>query len=551
MESTSPDIVQGEIPRRVGSPIPGSAAYDRGSPFDALKTSSAQMTSEGRLLAAARKPVDALEQRLFRQMERVRNDCDQARVTMVKRFEGRMATLEAQAPQKKMEHELAEVFGRCDRVTEIMKQQTQRLDHLDNRQADWRRHVEEILQAQQANLERRLQSISSGTRAAEKSIASHHQRLGACEECLEENLRHGQEITQALASLNHQLMVLEAQIRLQRSRGGSPWGEDLLDSSPDHLTSQEDLRHNTEARLVTLEEQFRSFQRNVEASQESRDNPASVQHDEIGFGGCHSVDIDRLLAAGGDDHPSAKALMSRIAAAEKLIEHLVTDVAEIQCDAKLAPDLRVLVAQLQEIAPKVIEHERQLQMHATSDITEGLRRDLQVATGRILAIEMLTASIAPEFAAIHADIDNLKIGAGSSENKLGELAKCMAHVQTNLEALNMEGATRKKTEAKLTRSVEGLCASSVDKQALESAVAERMEAEKKLSNQLKKAIANSAEKKALETMAIDMNAVARDLLGKIEDLADHVKKRGQIEAPEIRHENLDAKMHGADRKSVV
>jgi len=357
-----PDALLGDSPRRqVSPPSPG----DLSSPWASPQISPKQMSSESRLLAAARKPLEALEQRMGRQMERLRTECEQAAASVAKRLEARLAAVEA--PQKKMEQRLFEVCGRCEHVAASVKQQTGRMELLDNRATQWHRQMEDTVKAQQADFDRRFQGLSTNsacsTKATEESLTTHRKRISACEECLEENLRHGQEFSQALANLSRRLLILET--RAGHEADQSPQRGRFQAESHRRLAGLSD--ESILARVSSLEEQWKAFQANSWSAKCKAENAGLVQHSDTG--GCGSGDevIDGFLALGDDDHPAWKSLISRLSSTETRIQDLTNTVAEIHADAKLGPELSMLVKHLQEIAPKVIEHERQLQMHSACD----------------------------------------------------------------------------------------------------------------------------------------------------------------------------------------
>lgn len=421
-------------PNRSGS----SGAATRAPYSVALTTKAAQ---DSAVLTAVRRQMEALEDKLSGQIQRVQLQSDRLRDAALSRVDSKMGAMEAIQP--KLDRRLAELSGNYKGLSDEMQAQIRRLDQMDSRLWEWRHQMEEEVRTKFSEIEQAYQKIASSLRVSTATNDDlnkrHNQRILRLEGMSEDRQHQQEEATQAMLSLHGRLSELEDRhnqdVALYNeeapiSREVKPDLVDVPDRASvmhietrlsdacgriDHLIqdfhdvhgkiqAQEERLKSLQTRHETKDEHYRELKDRVErtdwdsrlkelqsdlhemaqtkiehserlellqrkfdggeqalqqAHEEACDHIRQMHHHiQHGFAQAPVMEVDdRGLGVNEVVTMEVKECMSRLEHSEARIDKLTANVDEA---VTLVPRVGTLVDQLQNITPKVIEHETTL-----------------------------------------------------------------------------------------------------------------------------------------------------------------------------------------------
>ncbi|CAJ1369264.1 unnamed protein product [Effrenium voratum] len=141
--------------RALGSTGSGSAATARAAN---VVHAAARASYEGAMLAAVRRQMESLEEKVEKQLSRQAQD--RGREAAVQRLEEKLQATETLQP--KVERRLAELSGNFKGLSDEMQAQIRRVDLLDDRRWEWRHQVEEELAKKCQQQEQQVQLLAAG-----------------------------------------------------------------------------------------------------------------------------------------------------------------------------------------------------------------------------------------------------------------------------------------------------------------------------------------------------------------------------------------------------
>ncbi|CAJ1427327.1 unnamed protein product [Effrenium voratum] len=133
----------------------GSAATARAAN---VVHAAARASYEGAMLAAVRRQMESLEEKVEKQLSRQAQD--RGREAAVQRLEEKLQATETLQP--KVERRLAELSGNFKGLSDEMQAQIRRVDLLDDRRWEWRHQVEEELAKKCQQQEQQVQLLAAG-----------------------------------------------------------------------------------------------------------------------------------------------------------------------------------------------------------------------------------------------------------------------------------------------------------------------------------------------------------------------------------------------------
>lgn len=197
-------VAQRMTPNRSGS----SGANTRAAYGGAVTTKAAQ---DSAILTAVRRQMEALEDKLSGQIQRVQQQSDRLRDAALSRVDSKMGTMEAIQP--KLDRRLAELSGNYKGLSDEMQAQIRRLDQMDSRLWEWRHQMEEEVRTKFTEIEQAYQKIQSSLRVSSATNDDlhkrHNQRVLRLEGLWEDRQAQHEEATQGLLSLHSRLSELE------------------------------------------------------------------------------------------------------------------------------------------------------------------------------------------------------------------------------------------------------------------------------------------------------------------------------------------------------
>lgn len=358
----------GALTKRSGS-VPGSARGTAGS-------------READTVPIFRKHWEAAEERLSVQIGRVQQQNEKLREAAFSRVDAKLCGFEAL--QLKIDRRLAELSGNFQGISAEVQVQIRRIDQIDSRLRSWKQELEDMIEARFAELEKNFHQIESSARlsssSSEDSINRWSRRLLRLEGLIDERTAAADDVNQSLLNLHARLsqvedardqdvglMPLPVQSAIQAEETGvlSVLQTQLADAtsklqrwqSESHdlhlrVEAQEERLKSLRTLMETKDECVRSLSDRVERAdwegqcKELQDQLVSLANS------CQRVELEmcqkeRVAAV----EEEAKGCIRRI---EKLEGHL--EVPEPATNETLT-NIKALLEQLKEVAPKVIEHE--------------------------------------------------------------------------------------------------------------------------------------------------------------------------------------------------
>lgn len=138
---------------------------------------AAQAARESTILAVVRQQMEAMEERLSAQINRVQQQCNRTRDTAFAQVDSKLGALEASQP--KMDRRLAELAGNFKGLSDEMQAQIRRTDAVETRFWEARQQQDEELRSKLSELEQGFQQASSQMRIAQVAGDDVQRRCGS------------------------------------------------------------------------------------------------------------------------------------------------------------------------------------------------------------------------------------------------------------------------------------------------------------------------------------------------------------------------------------
>lgn len=171
----------------------------------------ARAGQDNAVLLAVRKQMEALEDKLSTQINRVQQQGDKLREAAFSRYDSKLDVVETNHP--KMERRLAELAGSLRGLSDEMQNQIRRIHQTDTRLYEWRSQLEEEIRAKLGEIEQNQQNMASTIRVHKNTNDDSHkkynQRLMRLEALTEERLAGIDDINQSVMQLHARLREVE------------------------------------------------------------------------------------------------------------------------------------------------------------------------------------------------------------------------------------------------------------------------------------------------------------------------------------------------------
>jgi len=162
-------------------------------------------------MAAFRRQVEGVEEKLGGQITRVQQHGDRLREAALARVEAKLGNLEALQP--KLDRKLAELSGNYKGLSDEMQAQIRRIDQMDSRLWEWRHQMEEEVRGKFTEVEQGHQQVASQVRlasaTAEDAAKQMQNRFRRLEALVEARLGISEDVNQSLVALDSRLQELE------------------------------------------------------------------------------------------------------------------------------------------------------------------------------------------------------------------------------------------------------------------------------------------------------------------------------------------------------
>lgn len=172
----------------------------------------AKAAQETAILTAMKRQLEALEEKLQSQIQRVQQHGDRVREAALSRVDAKVGIMEALQP--KLDRRLAELSGNYKGLSDEMQAQIRRIDQMDSRFWDWRHQLEEEVRSRFVDLENAQKESDSAIRLAsatnEDALKRVSSRLRRLETLVEERMGYYDDVNQSLAGLDARMQEMEA-----------------------------------------------------------------------------------------------------------------------------------------------------------------------------------------------------------------------------------------------------------------------------------------------------------------------------------------------------
>eukprot|EP00930_Biecheleria_cincta_P059361 TRINITY_DN450_c0_g2_i1.p1 TRINITY_DN450_c0_g2~~TRINITY_DN450_c0_g2_i1.p1 ORF type:complete len:1592 (-),score=450.31 TRINITY_DN450_c0_g2_i1:86-4759(-) len=172
---------------------------------------AARASYESALLSAVRRQIEAFEEKVGSQIERIHTQTERAREAQICRLEEKVTAAEGQQP--KLDRRLAELGGNFKGLSDEMQSQIRRVDLMDDRLWEWRHQMEEELRCKYGEFEQNVQKVASSFRVMQSSIEDgqkrQQQRIQRLEEGVASRTTSQEEIHEGFANVCARLEALE------------------------------------------------------------------------------------------------------------------------------------------------------------------------------------------------------------------------------------------------------------------------------------------------------------------------------------------------------
>lgn len=252
---------------------------------------AARASYESALLAAVRRQIEAFEEKVTTQLNRIQSQSERVREAALLRLEEKMTVTEGLQP--KFDRRIAELSGNVKGLSDELQAQIRRVDLMDDRNWEWRHQLEEEVRHKYADIEQSVQKVASGVRVMAASVSNdqkrQQQKFQRFEHDLGERSHFQEETREALLSLCTRIEALEEGHVPHKAAGerGASSTEDLASATLYGLLDQrlEDLAervervfqdsHEVHARVAAQEEQFKTMRTLVNTAREDQSRALS------------------------------------------------------------------------------------------------------------------------------------------------------------------------------------------------------------------------------------------------------------------------------------
>lgn len=219
-----------------------------GKPTSGTRTASvvqaaARASYESALLSAVRRQIEAFEEKVGSQMERIQNQTDRTREAQLCRLEEKVTAAEGQQP--KLDRRLAELGGNYKGLSDEMQSQIRRVDLMDDRLWEWRHQMEEELRSKYGDFEQNVQKVASSFRIMQSSIEDgqkrQQQRIQRLEEEVAARISNQEEVHQGFANVCARLEALENRLEEESQLLANTSAMAAADTPPSLTQPQEEL----------------------------------------------------------------------------------------------------------------------------------------------------------------------------------------------------------------------------------------------------------------------------------------------------------------------
>lgn len=226
----------------VSTPISGYGRVLSAERAVASRQVAQRASHESALLAAVRKQMDALEEKLVSQISRIQSQNDRLREAAFSRLEEKMAIAEGQQP--KLDRRLAELSGHFKGLSEEMQSQIRRVDMMDERLWEWRHQMEEEFQRKYVEFDNHVQKVSSSSRMLHSSLEDAHKKhvkhLHRLESEFNDRIGVHEDTREGLYHLHSRLEAVEQRRDLSEDFAQ----RDLLPGRPEYLNLGQEVEHH-------------------------------------------------------------------------------------------------------------------------------------------------------------------------------------------------------------------------------------------------------------------------------------------------------------------
>lgn len=366
----------GALTKRSGS-VPGSA---RGT----------ACSSETDAVPLFKKHLEATEEKLSVQIGRVQQQNEKLREAAFSRVDAKLCGFEALQP--KIDRRLAELSGNLQGLSSELQVQIRRADQMDSRLRSWKQELEDTIDARFAELERSFQQIESSARlsssCSEDSINRWSRRLLRLEGLVDERTAAADDVNQSLLNLHARLSQIEeaapmpshsppqvetnavatlesqfadAMFKLQRWHGESQDLHIRVEAQEERLKSLRTLMDSKDECVRTISDRVERADWDGHLK-ELQDQLTSLEQRcrGIELELCHKAKEKQLLAV----EEEVRGYVCRLGKLEQL------EAPELARHETIS-NIRELLEQLKEVAPKVIEHEALLRQLIQAQVKGG------------------------------------------------------------------------------------------------------------------------------------------------------------------------------------
>jgi len=375
-------------------------------------------TQDGAVLGAVRRQMEALEEKFGCQLSEMRRNADRPREAALARLEEKIST--AESSSMKLDLRLSELTGNVRGLSEEMQTQIRRVDLVEDRLSEWRHQIEEEIRQKYVDIEQSIQKATSNfrvnTSVVEDAQKRHQQRLQKLEADVAEAAAEEKRTQEGLLAAHARLDAVEdrqmddaAALEQWRAASkpapGADAGGGMQDAAllallekrvgdvADRVSQVVQDSFDLHAAMSAQEEQLRTLRTLAEAREDhwravgeqiergdwanklEKLRDASQEEAKLRVQHLEEVQmLQRKMEFQEQSHEEVRSLCeqlasdpsvtmaveecrSRIEESEARLAAFDSDLHAARTAAQLAPRVSALVAQLQELVPRVTEQE--------------------------------------------------------------------------------------------------------------------------------------------------------------------------------------------------
>lgn len=199
---------------RSGATTPCAQSTAGGGGVSGATWVNARQVQESAIVAAVRRQMEALEEKLTLQFARdvatAQKHSDRLRDSGEARLDTKIGAIEQQ--QQRLERRLSEICGNLRSQSEELQNQMRRADQFDARAWGWRQKLEDDLRPQLLELEQNCQQANSAIRIAkagsEEVLKAYNARISRIESLIDEHSAQS-ELNHSLMNMHNRLLQVE------------------------------------------------------------------------------------------------------------------------------------------------------------------------------------------------------------------------------------------------------------------------------------------------------------------------------------------------------